>query len=31
MRIEYFFEFKRSKDRDKEFLEVKEAEANEQH
>jgi len=29
--IVYFFEFKRSTDRDKGFLQVKEAEANEQH
>jgi len=29
--IVYFFEFKRSTDRDKRFLEVKDAEANEQH
>ena len=31
LQIVYFFEFKRSTDRDEGFLEVKEAEANEQH
>jgi len=31
LQIEYIFEFKRSTDRDEGFLEVKEAEANEQH
>jgi len=31
MKIVYMLEFKRSTDRDEEFLEVKDTEANEQH